>query len=142
MQKVHLDVRVLFLKELSSTCYCTPSSYPRNQNINFSFRVPPNFRTSRFIVNLKIKKQKIITTFKSFDHKSTLQTHNSTLGLAGFSNCLSIWLLGVVSTSPEALLRTPLKPFAGSVRYTSAPKARSTILRSILILAGMVTLSL
>ncbi|MCY1291143.1 hypothetical protein D9M70_403200 [compost metagenome] len=64
-------------------------------------------------------------------------------GLAGLSNCCGMkYCAGSLATIASASAIAPFMPLAGSVSTSSAPRALSTLRRSRLIEAGMVSTSL
>ncbi|MNC58445.1 hypothetical protein D3C75_1081740 [compost metagenome] len=64
-------------------------------------------------------------------------------GLAGLSNCAGMKKFdGSLATISPAFSIAPFMPLAGSVNTNSAPSALSTLRRSMLMDAGMVSISL
>ena len=63
-------------------------------------------------------------------------------GFASFSNCLAQIAPGVSATICFAMLTASDMPLVGSVRINSAPKARSSVRRSLDIDAGIVRITL
>ena len=63
-------------------------------------------------------------------------------GLAGFLNCCGMkYALGSAAAISSALAIAPVMPSAPGVRTSFAPKAASTLRRSMLIVSGMVSVS-
>ncbi len=60
-------------------------------------------------------------------------------GLAGFLNCCGMKYFGSLLASSVALAMAPPMPSGPGVRISSAPYARSSIRRSLLIVSGMVS---
>ncbi len=61
-------------------------------------------------------------------------------GFAGFSNCrMSTYLSGSVAASSSARAMAPFIPCAPGVSTRVAPKAVSTLRRSMVIVSGMVS---
>ena len=58
-------------------------------------------------------------------------------GLAAFSNCWGITAPGVVSTISCARATAPRMPFSAGVSSSFAPRRRSILRRSTLMLSGM-----
>ncbi|MNC78731.1 hypothetical protein D3C75_1310170 [compost metagenome] len=64
-------------------------------------------------------------------------------GLAGLSNCAGMKKrAGSLATISPAFSIAPFMPLAGSVSTSSAPSALSTLRRSMLMDAGMVSINL
>ena len=70
-------------------------------------------------------------------HSSTAVVLRCTSGLAGFMNCCGMNAFGSSDTIWFALSIAPRMPFAPSVRTSFAPRPRSVMRRSWLIVSGI-----